>query len=160
MKYTGSDIKRFESQIIKTKSCWTFKSYNHGGYHAFTAGGIRHLAHRWYWQQLNNRVLTPKELVLHKCDNKKCVNPKHLYVGSTRDNAIDAIKRLKPTRYCGVQHCKAKLTVAKVLKLRKLYGKYNYIELASLFNVHKNTIRAAVVGITWNRAIKEYYESK
>lgn len=33
------------------------------------------------------------DLVLHKCDNKRCINPQHLYLGSTKDNAIDNATR-------------------------------------------------------------------
>lgn len=49
-------------------------------------------AHRLMWEFSNGEI--PKGIqVLHKCDNRKCINPDHLFSGSQRDNIQDAISK-------------------------------------------------------------------
>jgi len=45
--------------------------------------------------------LKPGELALHKCDNRLCIEPRHLYGGTYRDNMVDAITRGRITRDSG-----------------------------------------------------------
>jgi hypothetical protein len=49
--------------------------------------------------------LTPEQLCCHKCDNPKCCNPMHMFIGSTRDNALDS--RDKGRHYQRKTHCPA-----------------------------------------------------
>jgi hypothetical protein len=50
--------------------------------------GEKVLAHRVAWE-LHRGVIPPKLFVLHKCDNPKCCNPEHLFLGTQSDNAKD-----------------------------------------------------------------------
>lgn len=65
--------------------------------------------------------------VLHECDNPPCVNPKHLFVGTHRDNMLDKVaKGRQPKRYernpmprpNGLGHYKARLTDDQVIAIR------------------------------------------
>jgi hypothetical protein len=49
-------------------------------------------AHRYAWT-LYRGPIPVDMLILHKCDVKCCVNPDHLYVGTTGDNTVDAVSR-------------------------------------------------------------------
>ena len=71
--------------------CWpaTGGGYNKKGWHvSFRASGVRHMAHRAAWVAENGHI-PGKLFVLHRCDNPKCCNPRHLFLGSQADNARD-----------------------------------------------------------------------
>ena len=88
-------------------------------------------------------------LVRHTCDNRACINPKHLILGTYKQNSEDMCNRNRQVK--GEDHYKSKLTDKKVKKLRWLYatGKYTYKELAKIFNVGLSTVKHAGRGTTW-----------
>lgn len=82
----------FEQQVDKTTQppCWLWVGAKPNAYG--WAGDES--AHRKAWRLYRGQI--PKGLfVLHKCDNKPCVRPHHLYLGTREDNAADAVLRGK-----------------------------------------------------------------
>lgn len=51
------------------------------------------LAHRVMYEQYYKVVLDKNIKVCHKCDNRKCINPNHLFLGSQRENCLDCSKK-------------------------------------------------------------------
>jgi len=74
-------------------------------------------------------------LVRHTCDNRKCINPDHLLLGTAADNAHDAIER---GRYGKGFFAPCKLTKEDVLAIRS--SKLMNIELAKIYNVSNSMI--------------------
>ena len=102
-----------------------------------------YLSHRIAWVIHNGKI--PKGLcVLHHCDNPSCCNPKHLFVGTVRDNNIDCALK---DRYSS-----AKLTEAQADEIRVKYktDTYSQRELAIMFGVCQDTISSIVRGKTHN----------
>src|SRR5713101_4375739 len=92
----GSHIsKGFWSYVKKTQSCWIWTGSRTGtsGYGKCSVGNGKEVsAHRRSWELENGEI--PKGLwVLHHCDNKICVNPSHLFLGTRSDNMKDAVKK-------------------------------------------------------------------
>lgn len=87
--------------------------------------------------------------VLHRCDNKKCANPHHLFLGTVSDNNKDRNKKGRQAK--GIKHASAKLDDASVKKLRELYssGMYTIRSLGKLFGVSHTVARRAAVKLTW-----------
>jgi hypothetical protein len=68
----------------------------------------------------------PKELfVLHKCDNPKCVNPKHLFLGTQKSNINDMFEKKRENKAKGTKHAGAKITEEFVLSIRQEYKDWN-----------------------------------
>ena len=74
--------------VLHNDLCWEWNgSKNRGGYGQCNIGGLSG-AHRVSWVLHNGPI--PMELcVLHSCDNPPCINPKHLFIGTNKDNTID-----------------------------------------------------------------------
>ena len=107
--------QRFWEKVNKTASndCWEWTSSIRGnGYGAFFTHLIEegrkcHGAHRYSWELTNGQI--PNGLwVLHKCDNRICVNPEHLFLGNRADNMKDCAtkKRVCTIGKSNLTHCK------------------------------------------------------
>ncbi len=58
--------------------------------------------------------------MLHRCDVRACVNPKHLVQGTAKDNSQDAVRKGRNIRLYGEQNGKAKLTRRKVKDIKRM----------------------------------------
>mgnify|MGYP001206704065 CR=1 FL=1 len=125
--------------IKDSDDCWEWLySLSHRGYGRFELNGKVISAHRMAYILTNGPI--PKGLyILHKCDNRKCVNPTHLYVGTQGDNITDREKRSPVDRaLCGVTH--AKFTLAQIQEIRKLRGTMSQRAVAYTYKVSHPTI--------------------
>ena len=167
IRLTEAQTERFLDRIDRSddpEACWTWTgTQRRGGYGAVrTMDGMRQ-AHRVMWTLTNGEI--PDGMILcHTCDNPKCVNPNHLWLGTHATNAADRQRknrsaigerhgsRTKPERILRGQHAPgAKLCPSDVFEIRRLYqrGVNGYVTLAKQFNVSTFAIRQIVNGRTW-----------
>lgn len=150
--------------------CWIWTAGRHDfGYGHFYRKGAAFGtgAHRVSWEYATGQP-PPRGLhVLHHCDNPPCVRPEHLYVGTDRDNRMDALRRgrdntargdangsrTRPDRRARAEgHGNAKLTWAIVDEIRSMYvAGTRQKDIAGKFGVSSATVHAVVHNLRWVR---------
>ena len=148
-----SIYERFWSKVCKkeVEKCWEWLACkNQDGYGRFMFNGKVSNSHRISWI-LTNGDIPFKMQVLHHCDNPSCVNLKHLFLGTQKDNILDMWSKNRGNRYnpSGDDSPSAKLNSSKVKKIRKLLKCKLQYELAKMFNVSKGNISCIARNITW-----------
>jgi len=145
--------------IGKPHECWEWQgARTSSGYGNLTWHGLHVQAHRiaYYLSSGNIGLLTGfdrkeggrktyKRFVLHRCDNRPCCNPAHLFLGSLRTNMLDAYvkgRKIQPRS----KHVNAKLTAEQVKEIRRKYdsGMTLQIHLAKEYGVSQRVISLIV----------------
>lgn len=87
------------------------------------------------------------QYVLHTCDNPCCCNPRHLFLGTHKDNMRDKVAKQRTPDFKGTKGPRSKLTQEQVDEIRRIRGYgISANELAPLFGVSKATIQSACSG--------------
>ena len=84
---------RFFSKVLITDDCWLWQGgMDADGYGLFQLDGKQWRAHR-YSQHIHNGLDNALPVVMHTCDNPRCVNPNHLVNGTVQQNSLDKISK-------------------------------------------------------------------
>ena len=133
--------------IRENNECWEWKAYtiNTTGYGKFWNGYSYIKAHRHSWELVYGPIPEGK-LVLHTCDNRICVNPNHLYLGTHSDNNLDRSYRNpnnqggeNPVLYNGEIWLIRRLNIYTKNISRRRY-KFSISYVSKMFKVSRSTI--------------------
>lgn len=143
---------RFWRHVIigASTDCWIWKRPTKLRYPAFriTATEVRQSSRVAY--ELTYGQSPPNKEVCHTCDNTQCVNPRHLFLGSHKQNMQDALKkgRLK------LPEPKRKLTPDDVRRIRALAAAHiPYREIADVVGISKTMAYQIAKGKWWRHVL-------
>jgi hypothetical protein len=150
---------------VTDTGCWEYQGYIlKDGYPSFNLDGKTRHAHRVAWIVTHGPISSPNLVVCHKCDNKLCVNPDHLFLSSQAGNMADKVSkgrqnkgdnhpsRLHPeARPRGEAVTTAKLTEQQVRDIRERYasGGINQYQLADEYGVTQVLISRIIRRKVW-----------
>ena len=147
--YIAARSKHTETGCLEWSS--TIRPDGYGRF-MFSQGSVQDVAHR-----VSYKISYPFEnidgfVICHSCDNRRCINPEHLFKGTHADNVADKVsKNRQPKGEC---HSLAKLTVEEVYQIRDLarpeYKKYmNKRRIAEAYNVSTATVHLIYIRSNW-----------
>lgn len=149
--------ERLDEKLDKSGECWEFTGWRDSlGYGRIGHGKGRGrsttpvmLAHRAAWEVANGPI-PDGMLVCHKCDNPPCCNPAHLFLGTSRDNAMDMRRKHRGYDSSGTNNNRTRLTEDQVRELRAIpYYRGLFTQKARELGVTPAAIRFAYRGINW-----------
>lgn len=76
---------------VRGRGCWEYSGFRNPAGYGFIYGWTSKLAHRVAYEVLTGQRIPNGLMVCHRCDNPPCCNPKHLFLGTARDNNRDRI---------------------------------------------------------------------
>ena len=149
-----SPINRFWEKVdIKgDDECWEWKgSVNTNGYGMLGIGQSRIVASRMSWV-IHHGYLDNRMLVCHFCDNPKCVNPEHLFLGTNSDNIKDMYDKGRREANRG-QKCPTSILKDKdVIYMRENYyprTKETRDKFARMFGITEGSVQNILYRVSW-----------
>lgn len=139
-------LRRLREKTVETpRGCWELTAHDPQYRYARIKTHGKHVrGHRLMWE-ITYGPIPPGLGVLHRCDNPKCINPEHLFLGTQEDNVHDAIAKGR-FRY-NTPTPRPKLTAALVAEIRRSPETHRTVALR--YGVAIDTIRDVRRRRTW-----------
>lgn len=147
--HKGQKTRRPLRFIKNKEDCFIVSSHKptKSGYIRLRRNDKLKLAHRLIYEKYFGTI--PKGLfVCHTCDTRNCINPEHLFLGTSADNSQDMVEKKRSTY--GERNPMVKLRERDIFQIRKLLKKeILQKEIATMFNVTRRAISSIKTGRTW-----------
>lgn len=151
MNNADKNLKRLMDKTVNKNGCLEFTGgIGSHGYGVFHLNGKNQNAHKASYL-LHYGEIKGGLWVLHNCDNKKCINPKHLYLGDRNQNTRDAVQRKRMAS--GINHgikthpnsfkrCNSVFSDSECIEIKN--SNLCKKALSEKYNVHISTIYRAI----------------
>lgn len=164
MQPLGAIVDNFWKYVAKCKAyegCWEWQGYVKPDGYGQTGVRIQgtRLAHKVAWI-VTNGLVPDGMFVCHKCDNPRCCNPNHLFLGTPKDNSQDMTKKgraasgvrngmstHKEARHWGTKNGSAKLTQSAAMQVFIAEGTQR--DIAARFGICQNQVSRIKRKLDW-----------
>lgn len=154
MRKVRKDVfERWNEKVSKKSDCWEWTgSTTRGGYghfRLFLDGQWKmYKAHRYAYEHYKGAI--PQGLlVCHTCDNTKCVNPDHLWLGTAKDNVRDMLNKGRKVIGQKKKGTNLNMEVAKQIRKQFELGGMSYPGIAKMFNTSTPQVCRIVNNKIW-----------
>lgn len=133
--------ERFWAKVMKSAGCWEWIGAKSCGYGTLRVDGKDLKAHRLAWEWSRGSIPTGL-CVCHKCDNRSCVRPSHLFLGTQMDNATDKMQKGRGVFLRGQKHHWSHLSDADIRQMVREYfaGGVSQTMLAKKYHVSQRLV--------------------
>lgn len=156
-------IPRFWSmfnKILDKDSCWEWQGFTSkkSGYGRMSINGKIYSIHRLSYEFINKVILLPEDNICHKCDNRRCGRPSHLFKGTQQDNLKDCFNKGRHAR--GEVNGHSILTDNDILDILFLFYEESLTQklISKLYKIDPSQISEIVNNKAW-RHIKDKYRN-
>jgi len=150
MSFRSDPVKDFHSLYsVSDNGCWEWTGLIMTcGYGRTTLNGNHIKAHRLSYTLFNGKI--PEGMfVCHKCDNRRCINPDHLFVGTAKDNNADMISKKRNVVLSGEDVVNSKLKENDVIEI--FLSKLDHREIALKYGITRENVGAIKRKKTWKK---------
>lgn len=144
----------FEANTLRASGCWEWQGVRSSrGYGRISADGHDYYAHRVAYS-LHVGPIARGLCVCHHCDNRGCVNPAHLFIGTHTDNMRDMARKGRSGRRdnAGERNGRAKLTAEQAALIR--IDRRRTVEVAAEYGISDTAVRCIRAGRLWRSLSK------
>lgn len=140
------NARTFWVHVAEVGNCWEWQGARFTtGYGAVRVGATKVGAHRYAFELVNGPI-SGDRAVLHRCDNRLCVRPGHLFLGTKADNARDMLAKGRAPAQ--------RLTFEDALEIRRLRAAgYSVSGIAETYSISGQTVRDVIRGHTWTQPL-------
>lgn len=131
----------------------TSHSTDGDGYPKITRNNKQSKISRYIYEQRYGTI-PPNMCVCHRCDNRACINPEHLFLGTNVENTADKVSKGRQIKLSGEKSPNAKLTETQVLEIINSKGCCQ-AKLATKYGVSFQLISAIILGKKWKHIPRE-----
>jgi len=146
-KITGSSLRKQIEYYVNENDCHVCTSHwkDHDGYPQYFLKKRMPIGRYIYMKNFGE--IPEGKVIRHTCDNRACINPEHLLLGTQKDNVRDCVIRGRTAK--GENNGCVKLKKEQVIEIRKLFktGKYTFAQLSRKFGVY--SVRDIIYKNTW-----------
>jgi hypothetical protein len=141
------DELKLWSSVAIGDGCWEWTGRLVTGYGAIWLRGGHRKAHRISWEFANGPIPSGM-FACHRCDNRRCVRPSHLFLGTHADNMADMARKGRANRMSRRTHPNAKISPEQLVELRRLFAELTPTRtLAAKFGISVSRVTRLCSGL-------------